>query len=72
MAHVAKEFADGTLGRHEAAFFITGFVFAAIVGYIAVAFLMRYLATNSLRTFVYYRVGLGLTVYAALITRLVV
>jgi undecaprenyl-diphosphatase len=69
--HVAKQFADGTLGGDDAAFFVTGFVLAAVVGYASIAFLMRFLTTHSLRTFVYYRVGLGLFVYAVLIARAV-
>ena len=71
LLHVLKEFSDGKLGGHDAAFFLTGFVLAAIVGYASIAFLMRFLTTNSLRTFVYYRVGLGLTVYGVLLVRLV-
>ena len=69
MLHVAKQFADGKLGGDDAAFFATGFVLAAIVGYASVAFLMRFLTTNSLRPFVYYRIGLGLLVYAVLLAQ---
>jgi undecaprenyl-diphosphatase len=61
----AADFADGTLGGEDAAFFATGFVFAAVVGYASVAFLLRFLTTNTLRTFVWYRVGLGLVVLGA-------
>ncbi|HEY8171781.1 MAG TPA: undecaprenyl-diphosphatase UppP [Dehalococcoidia bacterium] len=68
---VAREFADGKLGGEDLAFFLTGFAFAGIVGYAAIAFLLRFLATNSLRAFVYYRVALGLLVYAVLAVRLV-
>ena len=69
MLHVVKEFSDGKLGRDEAAFFATGFLLAAIVGYISIAFLMRFLQTNSLRPFVYYRVAAGLTIYAVLLVQ---
>ena len=69
LLHVAKEFADGTLGGDDAAFFATGFVLAAIVGYASIAFLMRFLTTNTLRSFVYYRVGLGLVVYGVLLAQ---
>lgn len=72
MVTVVRDFADGTRGRDDAAFFVTGMLCAAIVGYLSIAFLMRFLKTNTLRPFVYYRVGLGLVVYAVLITRLVV
>jgi undecaprenyl-diphosphatase len=44
--------------------YLAGLVTAAIVGYAAVAFLMRYLRTNSLMIFVAYRVVLGLIVLA--------
>jgi|CXWL01.1.fsa_nt_gi undecaprenyl-diphosphatase len=66
MISVIGDFADGKLGGQDAAFFATGFVCAAIVGYLSIAFLLRFLATNSLRPFVYYRVALGLLVFAVL------
>jgi undecaprenyl-diphosphatase len=69
MVHVGRQFADGTLGGDDAAFFAAGFIFAAAVGYVSIRFLLRYLATNSLQVFVYYRVALGLLVYAVLIAR---
>jgi undecaprenyl-diphosphatase len=71
LIHVLKQFSDGTLGGDDAAFFATGFILAAIVGYASVAFLMRFLTTNTLRPFVFYRVGLGLTVYAVLHAQMV-
>jgi undecaprenyl-diphosphatase len=69
LLHVLKQLSDGTLGRDDAAFFATGFVLAAVVGYASIAFLMRYLTTHSLRAFVYYRVALGLVVYAVLVVQ---
>ena len=66
MITVVGDFADGTLGGDDAAFFATGFIAAGIVGYISIAFLMRFLATNSLRPFVIYRVALGLLIFAVL------
>ncbi len=68
-AGAARDFADGTLGGSDAAFFATGLLFAAVVGYAAIAFLLRFLASHSLRTFAYYRIALGLMVYVALIMR---
>jgi undecaprenyl-diphosphatase len=65
-AGALRDFANGTLGRDEAAFFITGMLFAAVVGYAAITFLLRFLATNSLIPFAIYRVALGLTIFAAL------
>jgi len=63
---VAGDFADGALGWNDAAFFVTGLVTAGIVGYASIAFLLRFLVTNSLVPFAYYRVGLGLLVFAVL------
>lgn len=64
MVDVARGFADGRLGGDDAAFFATGMVCAGLVGYTAIAFLLRFLASNTLRTFVYYRVALGVVVLA--------
>ena len=63
---VLADFRDGRLGRDDAAFFATGCIVAAVVGYLSIAFLLRFLTTNSLRPFVWYRVGLGLLVFAVL------
>lgn len=63
---VIGDFADGTLGGSDFAFFATGFVCAAIVGYAAIAFLLRFLATNTLMPFVVYRVGLAVVIFAVL------
>ena len=66
MVGVVQDFVDGKFGWDEFAFFATGFVFAAAVGYWAIAFLLKFLATNSLMPFVYYRVGLALVIFAVL------
>jgi len=42
-----------------------GIVVSGVVGYMAIAFLIRYLAANSTYIFVYYRILLGLVVAAA-------
>lgn len=68
-AGAVRDFAGGTLGGDDAVFFATGLLFAAAVGYGAIAFLLRFLATHSLRTFAYYRIALGLTVYGVLLVR---
>ena len=68
-AGAVRDFADGTLGRDEAVFFATAVITAAIVGYFAIAFLLRFLATNSLRPFVWYRVGLGVAILGVLVGR---
>jgi len=61
---VVREFADGTLGGDDFVFFVTGFVCAAIVGWLSIRFLLAFLTTNTLRPFVYYRVALGVVVLA--------
>jgi len=61
---VLGDFRDGALTGEDAAFFAVGFAFAAAVGYVSIAFLLRFLATNSLRPFAYYRIVLGLVVLA--------
>ncbi len=44
--------------------YVVGLIAAGIVGYAAVAFLLRFLRTNTLYPFVYYRVGFGVLVLA--------
>lgn len=44
--------------------FIVGIIVSAIVGYITIAWLLRYLQTNSLRAFVIYRVIVGIVIIA--------
>jgi undecaprenyl-diphosphatase len=64
---VVHDFIDGSLGREEAAFFVTGAVCAGIVGYASIAFLLRFLAVRTLVPFAIYRVALGLVVIAVLV-----
>ncbi len=45
--------------------FITGIVSAGIVGYLSIAFLLRYLQTHNTLLFVYYRVALAIVVFLA-------
>ena len=71
MIDVVGRFVDGTYGGEEAAFFATGIIAAGISGYFAIAFLLRYLVSNTLRIFVIYRIALGLFVYAVLIAQAV-
>jgi undecaprenyl-diphosphatase len=44
--------------------YVVGLLTAAIVGYVAVAFLLRFLRTNTLHFFVHYRIALGVLVLA--------
>lgn len=54
-------FEDGTLFS-QAHLFVVGFLAAALVGYLCIKYLLRYLQTHSMLVFVYYRVFLGLLV----------
>lgn len=45
--------------------FAAGIVVSGIVGYFAIAFLIRYLSTNNMYVFIYYRVALGIAVLLA-------
>jgi undecaprenyl-diphosphatase len=53
---------DGSSSSNDIDVFVVGFIAAGIVGYAAVAFLLRYLRANTLIGFVVYRVLLGVTV----------
>jgi undecaprenyl-diphosphatase len=45
--------------------FVAGIVVSGIVGYLAIAFIMRYLQTHTTFLFVYYRIALGVVVLLA-------
>jgi undecaprenyl-diphosphatase len=67
-AAVSKAMVDGI--RHgfpavETSSMVIGVVVSGIVGYLSIAFLLRFLATHSTHVFVYYRIVLGLLVVAA-------
>jgi len=46
--------------------FIVGILASAIVGYLAIAFMMRYLQTRTTYLFIYYRIALGIAVFLAI------
>ncbi|PYR68249.1 MAG: UDP-diphosphatase, partial [Acidobacteria bacterium] len=48
--------------------FIAGILSAGVVGYLAIAFLMRYLQTHTTYLFVCYRIALGIAVLLAIWT----
>jgi undecaprenyl-diphosphatase len=52
----------------ELSFFLVGVLSAAIFGLLAIGFLLRFLQNNSLATFVWYRVAVGLLVIGAYAT----
>jgi len=45
-----------------------GIVVSGIVGYFAIAFMLRYLQTRTTYLFVYYRLALGIAVFLAIWT----
>jgi undecaprenyl-diphosphatase len=53
------ELADHGPNGTSAAALLIGFVMAGVVGYISIAFLVRYLKTNTLHVFAYYVIGVG-------------
>jgi undecaprenyl-diphosphatase len=53
------------LGLEQSTAFIVGIVSSGIVGYLAIAFLMRYLQTHNTSLFVFYRIALGIVVLLA-------
>jgi undecaprenyl-diphosphatase len=57
-----SEVASEGLNPSEAVMFGAGFVSSAMVGYLAIRFLLSFLTTHSLRAFAYYRFGLAFVV----------
>jgi undecaprenyl-diphosphatase len=56
-------------GAHELALFAVGMGTSALVGYLTVKYLIRFLATHRLDVFAWYRVGLSLATFAWLAGR---
>jgi undecaprenyl-diphosphatase len=54
------------MSKHGAAMFLAGSVSSAVVGYLAIKFLLRFLANHSLRVFAYYRFALAAVVAVTL------
>ena len=48
--------------------FVVGIIVSGIVGYLAIAFMLRYLQTRTTYLFVYYRIALGIAVFLAIWT----
>jgi undecaprenyl-diphosphatase len=55
---------EGWPAGASASHFIVGFVVSAVVGYAAIAFLLRYLQMRTLKIFVAYRLALGVIILA--------
>ncbi len=67
-AAVSKAIVDGIregFPSTDATALIVGIVVSGIVGYLSIAFLLRYLATHSTYVFIFYRIALGLVIFAA-------
>jgi len=65
---VAKKTLDilkGGAGFDQLTPFIAGIIVSGIVGYISIAFLMRYLQTHTTYLFIFYRIALGIVVLLA-------
>ena len=48
--------------------FMVGIIVSGVVGYLAIAFMLRYLQTRTTYLFVYYRIALGIAVLLAIWT----
>jgi undecaprenyl-diphosphatase len=65
---VAKKFLDiykEGLPTSDLTPFIAGILVSGIVGYLSIAFLIKYLSTHNTYVFVYYRIALGILVFVA-------
>jgi undecaprenyl-diphosphatase len=60
------EAAGEGMDSHEAAMFLVGSVSSGVVGYLAIRFLLGFLAKHSLRVFAYYRFALAAVVAVVL------
>jgi undecaprenyl-diphosphatase len=56
------------MDAHEAAMFLAGSGSSAVVGYLAIRFLLRFLANHTLRVFAYYRFALAAVVALVLLS----
>ena len=64
LAEAAGEGMDG----HEASMFLAGSASSGAVGYLAIRFLMRFLANHTLSVFAYYRFALAAVVAVVLLS----
>jgi len=62
------EAAGEGMDSHEAAMFLVGSVCSGVVGYLAIRFLLGFLANHSLRVFAYYRFALAAVVAVVLLS----
>jgi undecaprenyl-diphosphatase len=59
------EIARSGLTATESHAFLAGIIVSGIVGYLAIAMMIRYLSTHSMYVFIYYRIALGIGVFLA-------
>lgn len=57
------------MSRHEAGVFVAGEAASAIVGFLSIKFLLRYLQHNDFYIFVWYRIAFGALVFAVILLR---
>jgi undecaprenyl-diphosphatase len=62
------EAAGEGMDSHEALMFLAGSASSGVVGYLAIRFLLRFLANHSLSVFAYYRFALGAVVAIVLLS----
>jgi undecaprenyl-diphosphatase len=57
------------MSRHELDLFLAGGISAALVGFVTIFGLLRFLQTNSTRVFVFYRIAFGLFLFGMIVFR---
>ncbi len=62
------EAAGEGMDSHEATMFLVGSIASGVVGYLAIRFLLGFLANHSLRVFAYYRFALAAVVAVVLLS----
>jgi len=67
VANTLRHVAQLGLSADQLMPFLVGIVSSGVVGYLSIAFLIRYLQTHNTFLFVYYRIALGIVVYLAII-----
>ena len=65
VANTLRHVAQLGLSADQLMPFLVGIVSSGVVGYLSIAFLIRYLQTHNTFLFVYYRIALGIVVYVA-------
>lgn len=62
--HAGLDLRHATLVGHDWALFAVGFVTSAIVGYLTVGFLLKFLVNHRLDVFAWYRIAIGVAILA--------